>query len=187
MNEVASRVDGLARTFAVGVLLFVASVLSACNKAPIVRDFDNFCDVTLQDKTVQVDGYIAVDNITICGEDAWGRARCPLAFVDRADGLTIGPDHSIWVYLDDGANRMHMPQNSDLDKLTVFGNDGKRLDPLRPVRVIGELSGPDEFSKSCSMDLASFEQINAIKPKQTEVAPDAIVEYKPPVEPATSK
>lgn len=178
MKDNYTYLDLFGRAYGIGAILLAASLLAACQKAPVALAFDKFCDATLDGKKVQVDGYLAVNNFTFCGEDSWGRARCPLSFQGTSSAW-LGADHALWVYLGDEANRMHMPQSTERDKLVVYGNDGKQLDIARAVRVTGELGGPDQYSDKCSIDLDSIEQANETKPKP-EIAPGTIMEYKLP-------
>jgi hypothetical protein len=170
MKKFDTRFGSIPHTVGLGAVLLTMNLVAGCHKAPVTRTFENFCDAALDEQRVQVDGYLAISNITICGEDSWGRNSCPLLFTDRADGFSLGTDHTLWIYLGDEPNRMYMPHSTERDKLVVHGNDGKQLDALRPVRVIGELSGPSELSGDCSIDVETIEQSDATDLKGSEPA-----------------
>jgi hypothetical protein len=138
--------------------------LVGCSPRPVERSVQDFCTEKLNGKRVAFNGFLSYKSITICGEDSWGKARCPLTIESEPGGPSYGQTHLVWIYLGSSENQMHMPTELQLgvDSIKVFGSDGKRLDLKQPVRIVADIRSVEVIggATECSADAVTLTQID---------------------------
>ena len=118
------------------IILFGAFGLAACQKTPVVIEYQSVCQPENNGKYVTVNGYFDVDDFTICRDrNNSGRIACLMRLREKA-----GDAKSFGAFIDEGggANQMEeLKRDFQLEDIKIHANDGALIALSDRVKVTG--------------------------------------------------
>ena len=141
-------------------LVVAAFTLSSCGGGSSVTgvptDMTKACDPANDGKTLEIAGYVDSGRSVFCSNTGGGPVRCGFDFKDTPAGQRkLGID----IKQGGGANSVEkLPKDYKKSDITMYGNDGKKIDLSNQVKVTGKLSATPD-GKVCFITAAKIDKI----------------------------
>ncbi len=143
------------------VFLFAVAAAIACQKMPVVIDYQGVCQPENNGKYVTVSGYFDVDDLTICRDrNNSGKIACLMRLREKADD-----PKSFGAFIDEGggANQMEeLKRDFRLEDIKIHAADGSLIALSDRVKITGNIEivplKSQPGTNACSVSVEKIEK-----------------------------